>query len=95
MEFYGSDDIPTHKHLQEFLSTSALIAVNLDETAVDKNTIQFILDSFITSKKQLRKVVFVGLNSKMKRYIKHQQSNINFTLQCIDDFEKAKIWLIG
>ncbi len=76
-------------------STSAFIAVNLDETTVDKYILQLILDSFITSEKQLRKVVFVGLNSIMKRYIKQQRPNVIFALECIDDFEKAKIWLIG
>jgi len=76
-------------------STSAFIAVNLDETEVDKNILQFILDGFTTSEKQLRKVVFIGLNSIMKKYIKQQRANVNFALDCIDDFEKAKIWLIG
>lgn len=36
----------------------------------------------------------VGLNSKMKNYMKRRNINTSFTMDCIDDFEKAKAWLI-
>lgn len=73
-------------------STSSFIAINLDETAVDSELLDYIVDALITTKRSLRKVVIVGLNAKMKRYVK--KMDVNFELACIDDFEKAKEWLI-
>lgn len=73
-------------------STSSFIAINLDETVVTDNIMKLIVDSLINLNKPLRKVVFVGLDSKFKRYIKKQ--SFPFQVACIDDFEKAKEWLI-
>ena len=73
-------------------STSSFIALNLDETVVTDDIIKFILDSFINIGKPLKKVAFVGLNSKYKRYIKKQ--SLPFQAVCFDDYEKAKEWLV-
>ncbi|MDF2544227.1 MAG: hypothetical protein K0S47_3945 [Herbinix sp.] len=75
-------------------SASSYIAVNLDETDVDREILEHIISSFTMIKKPLCKVVFVGLNSKMKRYVKQKNKNTLFTMTCIDDFEKAKEWLV-
>jgi len=75
-------------------STSSFVAVNLDESVVDKEILELIINSFVMLKKPLCKVVFVGLNSKMKRYIKKKNINTSFAMDCIDDFEKAKEWLV-
>ena len=75
-------------------STSSFVAVDLDESDVDREILELIINSFIMLKKQLRKVVFIGLNSKMKSYIKTKNIDTSFTMACIDDFEKAKEWLV-
>lgn len=75
-------------------STSSFIAINLDESDVDIEILELIINSFILLQKPLRKVVFVGLNSKMKSYIKKRSINVSFAIACIDDFEKAKEWLV-
>lgn len=73
-------------------STSSFIALNLDETVVTDDIIKLILDSFINLGKPLKKVAFVGLGSKYKRYIKKQ--SLPFQAVCFDDYEKAKEWLV-
>ena len=74
-------------------SSSSLIAVNLDETKVTKEILDYILNAFASCNRPLRKVVFVGLPFRMKRYLKKQGARVPFTMACIDDFEKAKIAL--
>ena len=75
-------------------STSAYLAVNLDETVVDEEILSFILDSFVQMEKALRKVVFVGLKLKWKHYVKKRSQGVPFMTGCVDDFEKAKAWLV-
>ena len=94
-----SDEVQLKQKLEQDLiqikkpSTSSFIAINLDETIVNQEVMAFILEKLYSSDKLLRKVVFVGLNTKLKRYIK-QQKNVNISMSCMDDFEKAKKWLI-
>lgn len=73
-------------------STSSFIAVNLDETDVDRELIDTIFYAFLSMKKSIRKVVFVGLSPEMKRYAKRLSAD--FVVNCLDDFEKAKEWLL-
>ena len=73
-------------------STSSFIAINLDETDVDKDLIDEIYHAFSSLNKSIRKVVFVGLEPEMKRYVKRLRAN--FVVTCLDDFEKAKEWLL-
>lgn len=73
-------------------STSSFIAINLDETDVDQELIDEIYHAFSSLNKSIRKVVFVGLEPEMKRYVKRLRSN--FVVTCLDDFEKAKEWLL-
>lgn len=75
-------------------STSSFIVVNLDESNVDKELLEFIINHFIKLEKPLRKIAFVGLNAKMKNYIKKKNTATSFAMACFDDFEKAKEWLI-
>ncbi len=75
-------------------STSSFIVVDLDESEVDIEILELIINSFVMLKKTLRKVVFVGLSARMKRYINKRNKDTSFTMTCIDDFEKAKEWLV-
>lgn len=74
-------------------SSSSLIAVNLDETEVTKEILDYILNAFASCNRPLCKVVFVGLPFRMKRYLKRRQTRLPFVVICIDDFEKAKLAL--
>lgn len=47
-------------------SAPSLIAVNLDETVVDKKIIALITDTYIKNTRYIHKVVFVGLNVTRK-----------------------------
>jgi len=57
--------------------------------------LELIVDSFVLLKRPLRKVVFIGLDLKMKSYIKKKKTDVSFMMTCIDDLEKAKEWLIS
>lgn len=76
-------------------STSSFIAVVLDDSDVDKEVLDWIVDRFIMLNKPLRKIVFVGLDLKMKSYMKKKKVDNSFMMACIDDLEKAKEWLIS
>ena len=96
---YNEKELLKQKFMQDLVqiskpSTSSFIAVNLDESDVDREILELIINSFVMLKKPLRKVVFVGLNSRMKNYIKKRNTNTSFSMACIDDFEKAKEWLV-
>ncbi|BCN30822.1 hypothetical protein [Anaeromicropila herbilytica] len=96
---YNKKELLIQKFNQDLIqisrpSTSSFIAINLDESDVDREILELIIHSFVMLKKQLQKVVFVGLNSKMKSYVKMKNKNTSFTMTCIDDFEKAKEWLL-
>lgn len=79
-------------------SATGLIGINLNQTAVDKDMAVEIASCLIEFQK-LRKVVFVGVDRKIKNSIKEyfgcNGGNISFAWNFIDDFEKAKLWLVG
>ncbi len=75
-------------------SSSSYVAINLAQSAVDKSFLKYILDAMNTCGKPFQRVVFIGLPYRLKRYLrKHIPSNLG-AVACIDDFEKAKEWLI-
>lgn len=96
---YSEKELLIQKFNQDFVqisrpSTSSFIVIDLDQTDVDSGIIDHIINSFIMMKKPLRKVVFVGLSSRMKGYIRKKNRGTLFMMTCIDDFEKAKEWLV-
>ena len=96
---YDQKELLRKKFMQDLLqiekpSASSFIAVIIDESNVDNDCLDWILFEFSKLKKQLRKVVFVGLNVQMKRYMKKKSSDTNFLMICMDDLEKAKKWLV-
>lgn len=75
-------------------STSSFIAVILNESNINGEILDLIINEFLNLNKQLRKVVFIGLTMKMKRYVKKRSTHTNFLIICMDDLEKAKEWLV-
>lgn len=98
--FYGEKELLKQKFKWDLIeisrpSTSSFIAVVLDDSDVDKEVLDWIVDRFIMLNKPLRKIVFVGLDLKMKSYMKKKKVDSLFMMACIDDLEKAKEWLIS
>lgn len=97
---YGERELLKQKFKRDLIeisrpSTSSFIAVVLDDSDVDKEVLDWIVDSFVMLNRPLRKVVFVGLDLKMKSYMKKKKVDSSFMMACIDDLEKAKEWLIS
>ena len=96
---YDQTELIKQKFTQDLLeiqrpSTSSFIAVILNESNIDGEILDLIINEFSNLNKQLRKVVFIGLTMKMKRYVKKRSAYTNFLIICMDDLEKAKEWLV-
>ncbi|MDW2798648.1 hypothetical protein RZO55_13780 [Clostridium boliviensis] len=96
---YDQKELLKKKFSQDLLqiekpSASSFVVVIMDESNVDSDCLDWILFEFFKLKKQLHKVVFVGLNIQMKRYMKKKSADTNFLMICMDDLEKAKEWLV-
>jgi hypothetical protein len=96
---YSEKDLLIQKFDQDMVqisrpSTSSFIAVAVAQSDVDRDILEHIIDSFIKMEKPLHKVVFIGLNLKMKSFVKKKNAEASFVMTCIDDFEKAKEWLV-
>ena len=73
----------------------ALIAINLDETDVDEKLLNVLSERLLHGEKRFTKVVFVGANRSVKNKINHLFEEASFVYNFINDFEKAKEWLIN
>ncbi|MBE5979186.1 MAG: hypothetical protein E7249_08625 [Paenibacillaceae bacterium] len=96
---YDQAELIKQKFMQDLLviqrpSTSSFIAVILNESNINGEILDLIINEFSVINKQLRKVVFIGLTLKMKRYVKKRSAHTNFLVICMDDLEKAKKWLV-
>ena len=96
---YDQTELIKQKFTQDLLeiqrpSTSSFIAVILNESNINSEILDLIINEFSNLNKQLRKVVFIGLTMKMKRYVKKRSTHTNFLIICMDDLEKAKEWLV-
>lgn len=80
------------------VSAPSYIAVNLDETLVDREILEMVLYSYRDMDKDMKKVVFIGLSKRnirlMKKIISESNKEITYIITCINDFEKAKEWLV-
>lgn len=76
-------------------SGPSLIAINLDETEINDRLISAIAEKLMNGGKRFTRVVFVGTDSYSKRKIKKSLAGSGFALSFINDFEKAKEWLVS
>lgn len=80
-------------------SAPSLIAVNLDSTFVNDRLIEVITDTYIINSRYIHKLVFVGLNHYSRKMIdkafQKRKGQYQFAINYINDFEKAKEWLVG
>ena len=86
-----------NKDYESFKKPSApsLIAVNLDETYVADELLSAVCEKLTDGEKNFTRVVFVGTDVKTRRKIKATLSDAAFALAFINDFEKAKEWLVS
>lgn len=75
-------------------SLTSLIAVNLDETVINDAIIEELTRVFVNGSKQFRKIVFVGIPKPDQKKIDKRMWGHGFLYAFIDDFEKAKEWLM-
>lgn len=75
----------------------SLVALNLDETKVDQEILTMIFDAYSNLKYPIRKLVIVGLSKsdqKLAKKIVKNNPKISFLIGYVNDYEKAKEWLI-
>lgn len=97
---YGYTDLAIEKFEKDYIeckrpSLPALIAINLDETDVDEKLLNVLSERLLHGEKRFTKVVFVGANRSVKNKINHLFEEASFVYNFINDFEKAKEWLIN
>ncbi|MGN0578853.1 MAG: hypothetical protein ACI4J4_09555 [Ruminiclostridium sp.] len=97
---YGYTDLAIEKLNNDYLqfgkpSLPSLIAINLDETYVPDELITAIAEKLLNSKKRFTRVVVVGTDLITRRKIKKALFGAAFALNFINDFEKAKEWLVS
>lgn len=93
-------DIVTEKFLVDMKdivrpSTPSRIAVNLNETLDDENVAEVICGGLSSAGKNVQRVVFVGLDRNGKKLVERFLPETQFIYAFIDDYEKAKEWLVG
>lgn len=76
-------------------SKPSLICFNLDETNITENIINAIVDKLLNSSKVFTRVCFVGVDRRSRKSLCKLLAGKTFALDFIDDFEKAKIWLVS
>ena len=78
-------------------STPAFLAVNLNETQVEKDIAEMIANGLWKVERQILKVAFIGLDREGRKLIKKAlQSYVEdkFVYHFFEDYEKAKEWLV-
>ena len=75
-------------------SSSSYLAVIVDETDVDREMIDYLINSFVSLDKPLKKIAFVGLDNKWNKYINKKNKETYILMKGISDLEEAKFWLI-
>lgn len=75
-------------------SVTSLMAVNLYGTVIGEALYQELIQKIIHGTKRFSKVVFVGVEKKLQKRMKKEFLGHGFAVAFINDFEKAKEWLI-
>ncbi len=78
-------------------SAPAFLAVNLNETLVEKDIAELIAGGLQQIERRILKVAFVGLDRDGRKLMKNallKDKEAKFVHHFFDDYEKAKEWLI-
>lgn len=94
-------DVVIDKFLRDMITirkpcSTGLIAIHLNETLVEESLINIIVTELKKAENSVQKVVFVGLNSTSKKLMKFsiKIADVSFAYTFINDYEKAKEWLV-
>ena len=95
-------DIVIDKFLRDMVtirkpSSPGLIAIHLNETLVEENLVNIIVTELKKAESSIQKVVFVGLNRTSQKLMKASMEvvGVSFGYIFINDYEKAKEWLVN
>lgn len=94
-------DVVIDKFLKDMVtirrpSSPGLIAIHLNETLVDESLVNIIVAELKKAENSIQKVVFVGLNPASQKLMKSsiEIAGVSFAYAFINDYEKAKEWLV-
>lgn len=76
-------------------SKPSLICFNIDETEITEDIISLIADLLTGPVKRFTRVCFTGADRYTRNALEKALSRRNFALAFINDFEKAKQWLVS
>ena len=95
-------DIVIDKFLSDMVtirmpSSPGLIAIHLKSTLVNEQLADIIVTELGGVKRPLQQVVFVGLDRAAQKLVKAKLDKVGaaFTYNFINDYEKAKEWLVN
>lgn len=95
-------DIVIDKFLSDIVtirmpSSPGLIAIHLKSTLVNEQLADIMVTELAGVKRPLQKVVFVGLDRAAQKLVKAKLDKVGaaFTYNFINDYEKAKEWLVN
>jgi hypothetical protein len=77
-------------------SSPGLIAIHLKSTLVNEHLAEVIITQLAGVKRPLQKVAFVGLDRTAQRLMRTvlDSTGVALTYNFINDYEKAKEWLV-
>ena len=94
-------DVVIDKFLRDMVtirkpSSPGLIAIHLNETLVEESLVNIIVTELKKAENSIQKVVFVGLNRTSQKLMKSLIGivGVSFAYAFINDYEKAKEWLV-
>ena len=76
-------------------SKTSVIGFVLDETVVTDKICSAIVNALINTAKRFTRVCFIGSDKKTAKRLKKELFAHGFAVSFINDFEKAKEWLIS
>ena len=74
-------------------SVSSFVIINLDDTVITDAVKDSIVNGFAQSNKQIRKIVFIGVDRKHRKRFNEINNWNGAIIRFMDDYEKAKEWL--
>ena len=77
-------------------SSPGLIAIHLNETLVEESQVNIIVTELKKAENSIQKVVFVGFNRTSQKLMNSsiEIEGVSFAYAFINDYEKAKEWLV-
>ena len=96
---YEYEDLVIEKFLNDAKtfcrsSMTSHLCFNLDETTITASMMSIICDTLTNADKKFTRICFVGVDPSSKRVFKKLLANKGFAFTFINDFEKAKEWVV-